>query len=314
MATKTSNLKNLCFCIILLGFSWGVAACSGDSSPEDQNQNLDSTPTVEATTFVSPINPVSPISQSTLPASVSSPTPVATYVLEINPVATLAGEVTLDGKKLFYITTPVYDPFTLTGMAANDQYIWLINNKTDSILALNPQTGETASAFPFPESMDQNPNILGLAWDGTNFWFAEANNKTIYQYDSAFKGQLNSFSITNHPGNIAWDGQSLWIMSREAPEIQNWSTKGELLKTYPVPGQELTGLAWGAGRLWYIDAAERVVRYWDPASGSAKVIITDALAAKSFGSLSWKDNSLLLLDDMGGRLLIFDIDEFNFIK
>jgi sugar lactone lactonase YvrE len=253
-------------------------------------------------------------SQSASPTPLPSPTPVATYVLEINPVATLAGEVTLNGKKLYYITTPVYDPLTLTGMAADEQYIWLINNETNSIFALDPKTGETSSAFPFPETMGQDPNILGLAWDGENFWLAEVNDKTIYQYDSTFKVQLNSFSITNHPGSIAWDGQSIWVTIREMPEIQNWSTKGELLKTYTVPGQELTGLAWGADRLWYVDAIEKVVRYWVPTSASAEVIITDALASQSFGSLSWQGNSLLLLDDMGGRLLSFDIDEFNFIK
>lgn len=316
MAIKIFKVNKLVYYIALLGLSWSLVACASDNLPEVQDNNSQSTPPVEETAFVSPISPVSPISESVLSTATpfASPTPRATYVLEINPVATLAGEVTLDGKKLYYVTTPVYDPLTLTGLAADDQHLWIINNETDSFLGLDPQTGETTTVLPFPETVGPEPNLLGLARDGETFWLAEANTKTIYQYNADFTDQLNSFPITNYPGGIAWDGQSLWVINRETAEIQNWSAGGELLKTYTVPGTELTGVAWGAERVWYLDAAERVVRYWDPASSSTKVVITDALAPQSFGSLSWKENSLLLLDDMGGRLLSFDIDEFKFIR
>lgn len=307
MATKTFNNK-LFFSTILIGLLGGLVGCV--STPPEPNPST----LTPIATFVSPISPVSPIIENLPSPPPPQFTPKVTQVIEINPVATLAGEVTLDGKRLYYITTPIYGPFTLTGMAANDQYIWMVNNQTNSILALNPKTGETTTSIPFPKEMGADPNILGLAWDGKNFWLSEVNTKTIYQYDSEFKNQLSSFTITNHSGNIAWDGQSLWVTNRESPQIQNWSTNGELLKTYSVPGREITGLAWGAGKLWYIDAHGKNVSVWDPKSETAKIIITDALADQSFGSLSWQNNSLLLLDDMGGRLLSFDIDEFKFIK
>jgi hypothetical protein len=312
MVIKTSKIMKMFHFIIILGLIWGVTACTGEA-PEIQKN--DSTPpsTVEATTFVSPISPISPIAVAT-PNLAPSPTPKVTVVVEINPVATLAGEITLNGKKLYYITTPIHDPLVLTGMAADDKFIWLVDNKANSFLALDPKTGETGTVLPFPPALGPDPNITGLTWDGENFWLTEVNSKTVYQYDPQFKEQLNKFTTTTHPGNIAWDGQSIWISSREKAEIQNWSINGQIVKSYPVPGAEITGLAWGANKLWYVDAIEKVIRRWDPNSSDTKIVITDALAPKSFGSLSWKENSLLLLDDMGGRLLVFDMDEFKFTK
>jgi hypothetical protein len=318
---KTISIVELSGLIGLVASVWLLVACANSDIPQAL-ESSELPENNEEKTLVSPVSPISPIPSSspTTAPSLSSAAPsnniepTATDVIEVRVTNDLVGEIFLNGKTIRYVVPPFFDALSLTGLTADEQYFWLANNETNSIFAIDPQTGQIVTDLPLPEVLGKAPNIAGLAWDGENFWLAEANTKTIYQYDANLQTEKNRFTISNHPGDLAWDGQALWVAVREGSRLQKWSIDGKLLRADAVPGTWITGLTWGANRLWYVDISERVVRYWDPDSAVAEVVMIDALAERSYGALGWQGNSLLLLNDQGGRLLSFDIEEFNFLK
>ena len=291
----------------------GLVACSVTTPSEIQDETGPESTAVSDSAFVSPVEESSPAPTPTS-GNGAEVTPEATYEIVLEEFNTLAGYILLDGKKIYYITTPVYGSLDLTGLAADDQENWIVNNDSNSIFSVNAVTGEIAQTFSFPTDLGPDPSISGLTWDGENFWIADSQSQTIAQYDAQFETRLKSFTVNAPPGDIAWDGSAVWVVSREDIELQKWSPAGELLEAQAVPGNWITGLAWGADRLWYADTGEKSVSVWDPATSSGNVILVDALADTSFGGLGWRNNSLLLLDDAGGRLLSFDVQEFEFVK
>lgn len=52
-----------------------------------------------------------------------------------------------------------------------------------------------------------------------------------------------------------------------AASIENCPHTGILTDTLPSPGENVTGLAWGGGTLWAVDAATETVFRLDPVSG-----------------------------------------------
>ncbi len=81
-------------------------------------------------------------------------------------------------------------PSNIIGLTYDGEFIWFYDLITDSLIAINKETGKKEYGFPIP----MLPYIYGLAFDGENFW-ASANQFYLYKIDHENGSIITSFHI-----------------------------------------------------------------------------------------------------------------------
>jgi len=94
-------------------------------------------------------------------------------------------------------------------------------------------------------------NTGDLAWDGDCLWVAGTDEGKIYKLDS--NGDiLFSFICTEiGPAGLTWDGNNIWV-STISEKLMQYDTEGKLLRQFLAPGDEANGLAWANGNLYCV--------------------------------------------------------------
>ena len=96
-------------------------------------------------------------------------------------------------------------------------------------------------------------HTLGLTWLKESLWAVVANSpQQLVEIDPNDGSVLSSFDLGSdlHLG-LTSDGKNLWVCSWNTGIIQEYSTKGELLKSWSCPiGNSLRGIAWDGKALW----------------------------------------------------------------
>ncbi|MBD3336623.1 MAG: hypothetical protein GF355_14015, partial [Candidatus Eisenbacteria bacterium] len=108
---------------------------------------------------------------------------------------------------------------------------------------------------------------------------------------------LKTLSLpVDRPGDLAWDGEALWVSDWEAGILLRIDPEnGGVLKEMPAPCYRPRGLAWGEGSLYIADDFKGLIHVLDPESG-----VTTAAYRTPSGTglgLAWDGTALWLSDD-----------------
>ncbi|MBF0572868.1 MAG: hypothetical protein HQK69_03805 [Desulfamplus sp.] len=117
----------------------------------------------------------------------------------------------------------------------------------------------TSGRFPGPQRMDMD--VCGMAWEGECcgegfLWIADGRNDKIIKMkpDLTFVSEFKS--PVSAPNGIAFDGKSLWIVSKYSYKIVQFNPDTQsIANVYYSPIQRPTGLTWdcsGNGYIWVI--------------------------------------------------------------
>jgi hypothetical protein len=108
-------------------------------------------------------------------------------------------------------------------------------------------------------------------------------------------------SPTTRIGDLAWDGEALWLTDWEAGELLRISPEtGEVLRRLPAPCYRPRGMTWANGVLYLVDDFEGQIYLFDP---ETEVTITTYPTPGGTGlGLAW-DGEALWLSDNGENTL-----------
>ncbi|MBF0303082.1 MAG: hypothetical protein HQK73_08580 [Desulfamplus sp.] len=117
----------------------------------------------------------------------------------------------------------------------------------------------SSGRFPGPQRMDMD--VCGMAWEGECcgegfLWIADAKNDRIVKMKPDLTFVLEFNSPIPAPNGIAFDGKSLWVVSKYSYKIVQFNPDMQSIENvYYSPIQRPTGLAWdcsGSGYIWVI--------------------------------------------------------------
>jgi len=126
---------------------------------------------------------------------------------------------------------------------------------------------------------------------------------------------------TETPGDLAWDGEALWLADWKAGElIRIDPASGRTLGRMPAPCYRPRGLAWGAGRLFVADDYEGRIYVFDPATELTNTVYPSptgtGFGLAHDGESLWlaepgEDTLQRLIDRDGTVLTYFDAPQRN---
>jgi hypothetical protein len=132
-------------------------------------------------------------------------------------------------------------------MIANAAVAVLIVGLLASTAAGDP--GDIMWSFPAQDGW-----VAGLCWDGTYIWEAGRYNATVYQVDPVTGAMVSSFGISGYARGITFDGTYLWMANSGTGSIEQYTTTGTLISSFPVAGAGNTrGVAWDGTYLYNTD-------------------------------------------------------------
>lgn len=173
-------------------------------------------------------------------------------------------------------------------------------NKTSSA----EQTIQVVQDLPQNFIASPGPSPIGLAWDGSALWVADAFDLKIYKTDPQTGAVLTSISSpTELPDGLAWDGKNLWLVDGMDRKLLKLDSDGKVLKSLAAPGEFPTGLTWDGSSLWVADLDALKIYKINPITG--KVMDVFSAPGGSPAGLAW-DGQYLWHSDGGGRLYKLD--------
>ena len=110
-----------------------------------------------------------------------------------------------------YTTTVGSRPWAL---AFDGTRLWVANADDDTLMALEPDTGEILETVPVvdPAAPDDATGPADLAFDGTHLWVANTDNDTLLKLDVQ-SGQQDFFALDHSPDSLTADGSYVWAGS-----------------------------------------------------------------------------------------------------
>ncbi|MBU0507794.1 transglutaminase [bacterium] len=180
---------------------------------------------------------------------------VALFVCFASPLFAAPGDV------VARIPTPASAP---TGLAFDGTHLWIADRLTDTLYAIDRQSGQVARALPAPGFVP-----LGLTWDGAHLWCIDGEEKRILQLDVKTGITLRSLeSPTQRPEGLAWDGKYLWLSDGAEDVLCQISTEdGTTIVSYRAPSGNSTGLTYWNGYLWCADRRDDKIFLFDVKHG-----------------------------------------------
>ncbi len=115
----------------------------------------------------------------------------------------------------------------------------------------------SSGRFPGPQRMDMD--VCGMAWEGECcgegfLWIADSKHERIIKMKPDLTFVLEFKSPIPAPNGIAFDGKSLWIVSKYSYKIVKFNPDMQSIENiYYSPIQRPTGLTWdcsGKGYIW----------------------------------------------------------------
>ncbi|MBF0234548.1 MAG: hypothetical protein HQK65_16125 [Desulfamplus sp.] len=115
----------------------------------------------------------------------------------------------------------------------------------------------SSGRFPGPQQMDLD--VCGMAWEGECcgegfLWIADAKNDMIIKMKPDLKLVSQFKSPVPAPNGIAFDGKSLWIVSKYSFKIVKFNPDMQSIENiYYSPIHRPTGLTWDCnGYIWVV--------------------------------------------------------------
>lgn len=227
--------------------------------------------------------------------------------LAIGVLSCIAGYLALPQFQAYISLTPTLVP-TQT-LSANSQILTpQPTSVRPSTPALNPTRALVTlttdsitpplviSSFPAP-----GKEVTGITWDGQNLWLLDYTG-TLFKLDTSGKS-LASFSITDRPLSLAWDGTHFWMFRsfivgppwdvieafQPAKNEINVSSSREF-SVRKDGGLRSADLEWAETGLWYSDPSQYQVYLLNP---QAEILKSFTVAQPVMG-LAWDGGFLWL--------------------
>jgi len=131
----------------------------------------------------------------------------------------------------------------------------------------NTYSGTFINSFASPDS-----DVQGLAWDGTNLWFAGDYNDKIYKLNPNTGEVISSFATPdNSPRGLVWDGTYLWLAGSDYynPKIYKLNPNtGAVISSFTSPDIYPQGLAWDGTNLWVVGDYNDKIYKLNPNTGA----------------------------------------------
>ena len=163
-------------------------------------------------------------------------------------------------------------PSLIIGLTYDGEYIWMSDVATDSLIAIDRDTGEKVYGFPFP----MGPDIYGLTFDGENLW-ASASQFYLYKISHEDGSIITSFQIpysmsTNSSiTELTWHNEILYclITGGYSSTIVGVDVNTVTCVDTLAPGgcSSPTGLTFMNGYFWLNDYIDIKVRKVNPEYG-----------------------------------------------
>ena len=135
--------------------------------------------------------------------------------------------------------------------------LWCTNEEDATLTEIDPLTGDSLRAFMLPDSASEDPNCMGLAWDGAYLWVSRyADSARLYQIDTATGQPVFSFPApTEDIVGIAWDGAYLWGVDAWNGWIYKMNPPdSSVVDSFPWPLVHATGLEWVGPDIWNLSS------------------------------------------------------------
>ena len=168
------------------------------------------------------------------------------------------------GESVRALQTEVKQP---RGIAWDGESLWVIDAAEGAIFRFDPVTGEQIGAVQAPKpEIEGDWALTGLAWDGKYLWVPISAGwcSTMNRVDPDTGEIIDSFFPQCDPRGLATDGQHVWTIAYNGPELPSRLsqrllseepakkiTSQEFLSDLPV--QDPAGLTLGKDVLWTID-------------------------------------------------------------
>lgn len=176
---------------------------------------------------------------------------VTLWALCVVARTTVAGEHEID----------VSSPFPY-GLACDGSTLWCVDFRSDSLLAIELQTGKTRVCAQLTAKAP-----AGLCCADDALWVVAGG--AICQLDP-LSGSCEPWLELKDgiPTGLASDGQLFYVADREKRLIRciDMATR-KTVRTIPVPGRWPRGMTFHDGSLWLVDSADRAVYRLDPETG-----------------------------------------------
>ena len=191
-----------------------------------------------------------------------------------------------------------------TGLTFDGKALWLSDRFSDSLYAINPETGIVMQTMEAPGYIP-----LGLAWDGKYLWCIDGEENRIYKLDIKTGIAVKSIEAPSYsPQGMAWDGEALWISDDRADMVMQISTEdGTTILEFPSPSGSPQGLTWDGRYLWCADRAEDRIYMMETTYGEVLLSI-DAPGAYARG-LAWQDGYMWNADYQDDKLHKLVVDD-----
>ncbi len=200
--------------------------------------------------------------------------------------------------------TPAQHP---TGMTFDGKLIWLADNGTYKLYAINPGDGSVKKTLPSPGF---NPG--GIAWDGKLLWCTDGTEGYVYGINpktGTAEKVLESYSKKSE--GLAFDGKFLWMLDNKNHKILKINRRdGMMHENIPAPSKTCKGLTFDGAYLWSSDHIDNMIYRIDPASGDV-VTYFPANGPFPYG-LCWDGKTLWNADFQTNQLFKLNLADKDF--
>jgi hypothetical protein len=117
--------------------------------------------------------------------------------------------------------------------------------KIDKAYKINT-SGSLLNTIELPGNINEG---AGLAFGNNLLWFANSKAKLIYKIDLSGN---TCFSYPNTFQFLAYDGTNFWSFDKQNGNLSKFSQTGELLNSFSLVDQSVTGMTWDGNYLWLL--------------------------------------------------------------
>ncbi len=138
----------------------------------------------------------------------------------------------------------------------------LVNRISDDQIALLQWYQDPGAAATYPTG----DGPLGVAFDGTNIWIANASSDTVSKMNPA-DGTRVDYPTGDGPVGVAFDGTSIWITNYNSGTVSKMNPADGTKVDYPT-GDRPRGVAFDGTSIWIANFIADTVSKMNPANGT----------------------------------------------
>lgn len=188
-----------------------------------------------------------------------------------------------------------------SGLAVTADGVWLADWNRGLVLR-DAKDLSVLRLLPAPAGEPLRPGALGSSDGG--LWTLDMAQLRYARQDYKDGRVLESAKTPGPaPQGAAWDGYNLWAFDAASGLLYKYGLdpKAGVSATYRLPGlKSLAAMQWHAGRLWTLDAANKLRRY-APVEGGFR-LVSEQTFGKRQAAAFWVDGNTLWSVEKAGEL------------